>query len=142
MSILDQDIAKLFLQSLPLCAALKFEIAPAPDGELALMMPYDKALIGDPRTGVIHGGAVSVLLDTICGAEVYGHPENVEPTATIDLRIDYMRPSIIEQPIYARAVVYQTTRNVAFVRGTAWNTDFNHPIAMAAGAFTFAKKES
>ena len=142
MSVLDHKIAAQFLESLPLCAAMGLHIGTAQDGDLAIILPYSKNLIGDPQTGVIHGGAVSVLLDTVCGAEVFGHPENGAPTATIDLRIDYMRPAKVGAPIYARAVVYQTTRNVAFVRGTAWDEDYENPVAMAAAAFTFLKKEA
>ena len=140
MSVLGHKIAAQFLASLPLCSAMGLSIGEANDGKLAIILPYSKSLIGDPKTGVIHGGAVSVLLDTVCGAEVFGHPENAEPTATIDLRIDYMRPAKVGAPLYGRAVVYQTTRNVAFVRGTAWDEDVNNPVAMAAGAFTFLKK--
>ncbi len=140
MSVLVHKIAAQFVASLPLCSAMGLHIGDAQDGAPAIILPYSKSLIGDPQTGVIHGGAVSVLLDTVCGAEVFGHPENTVPTATIDLRIDYMRPAKIGEPIYARAIVYQTTRNVAFVRGTAWDTDIDNPVAMAAGAFTFAKK--
>ena len=140
MSVLDQKIAQEFLCKLPLCAAMNMSIGVAPDGALAMLLPYSKDLIGDPQTAVIHGGAISVLLDTICGAEVIGHPENRARTATIDLRIDYMRPAVPGATVYARATVFQTTRNVAFVRGTAWDLDFEKPIAMAAGAFVFIKK--
>jgi uncharacterized protein (TIGR00369 family) len=63
------------------------------DGVAVISMPYDPALVGDPQTGVIHGGAVSALMDTCGGAAVMCHPEALAATATIDLRIDYMRPA-------------------------------------------------
>ena len=32
-----------------------------------MSMAYGEQLIGDPDTGVLHGGAITTLLDTCCG---------------------------------------------------------------------------
>lgn len=136
--MLDLDNIRRFVAHLPLCNALGMTMA---EGDvLELILPYSDKIIGDPNTGTIHGGAISTLLDTVCGAVVFCHPENTKPTATVDLRIDYMRPAAAGLPVHATAEVYQTTRHIAFVRGLAWDTTREKPVAMATGTFTFAKR--
>jgi len=129
-------IARQFIEAIPFCAALGMRIDEIGDGVAELSMPYSTDLIGDPKRGVIHGGAISALMDTCGGTAVVSHPEAASSTATINLRIDYMRGATPGARIIARAECYHITRSVAFIRATARDADNSAPLAMAAGTFT------
>ncbi len=138
---MQQDEAKLkmarqFIEAIPHAKALEMRLDAIGGGVAEISMPWRADLVGDPRTGVIHGGAVSALMDTCCGAAVMSHPEAPAGTATIDLRIDYMRAATPRQRITARAEVYHITRTVAFLRASAHDEEAGLPVASATGAFT------
>lgn len=129
-------LARQFTEAIPHAKALAMEFTRVDDGVAEMRMPYDPRFIGDPQTRVIHGGAVYALLDTTCGAAVIAHPDNPGATATIGLRIDYMRPATPGQTLRTRAECYHITRSVAFVRATASDDDTENPVAVATGTFT------
>lgn len=129
-------IARQFIEAIPHARALGMEFEGIGEGRATISMPYDPRFVGDPSTGVIHGGAVSALMDTASGAAVMCHPTAPVSTATLDLRIDYFRAATPGQKITAKAECYHVTRSVAFVRVTATDDDGARPVAAATGAFT------
>ncbi|MBV1863236.1 MAG: PaaI family thioesterase [Rhodobacteraceae bacterium] len=134
-------LAMQFTQAIPFCKTLNMRVEEIGEAVAVLSMPYDPRVIGDPDTGVVHGGAFFALLDTCAGLAIFMHPDSTLSTATINLRVDYMRSATPGQRIFARAEVYNATRSVAFVRATAWDDDTENPVATATGTFTFVRPE-
>ena len=126
--------AHQFIAALPHCRALSMRVETVGEGVAVLSMPWSPDIVGDPVTGVVHGGAVSALMDTSGGAAVLCHPRAGAVTATMDLRIDYMRAANPRQRITATATCFHVTRSVAFVRAEA--ADEEGRVAVANGAFT------
>lgn len=128
----------------PFGVALGFEFeADAPtesDGSITIRTPWAEHLVGDPDTGIVHGGVITAMLDNACGRAVHaarqesGNDDN-GAIATLDLRIDYMSGADPHRDIYANARCYRMTRNIAFVSGTAYTESPDEPIATCVGAF-------
>lgn len=126
---------QMFTEAVPHNRALGLSLTDVGDGMVRMLLPFDEKLIGNPETRVLHGGAISAMLDAACGAAVLiklGAPEAI---ATLDLRIDYLRPATPPLNVVCEAQCYKLTQNVAFARALAFHDDPADPIAAAAGSF-------
>jgi len=131
---------RMFAANVPHNVALGIEILELGAEHAVFRLPYAAHLVGNVETGVLHGGAITALLDACSGAAVFGALTKPQPIATLDLRIDYLRPGAAGRDILARATCYRVTRNVAFTRAVAYHDDPDDPIASAAGTFMLATK--
>lgn len=122
---------------IPHNSALGIEFTQFNEGQAASWLPYDERFVGNPVTGVLHGGVITALLDATCGAAVFAKLLGGRATriATLDLRIDYLKPAAPGQRVQCKAECYKLTRHMAFVRGLAFHEDDTDPIASAAGSF-------
>ena len=118
------EIARRFIEAIPHARALGMRLTEIGDGVAAIEMDYDPRFVGDPQTGVIHGGAVSALMDTCGGAAVMSHPQAArghrDAWTCASTTCAPRRPASASR---ARATCYHITRSVAFVRATATDDD-------------------
>lgn len=124
-----------YVDAVPHNRALNLRVADYRPEHLSLCLPYREDLVGNPETGVLHGGCITSLIDATCGGAVVLSLAAPRRIATLDLRIDYVRPALPEQEVICDAHCYKITRDVAFVRATAHHGDNLSPIATASGTF-------
>jgi uncharacterized protein (TIGR00369 family) len=129
-----------FATAIPHNRALGVRLIDFGPGEATMVLPYDERLVGNPDTGVLHGGAVSALLDACSGAAVFVKLDLPTTIATLDLRIDYLKPATPRRDVVCKAQCFKATRHVAFVRALAYHDDESDPIAAAAGSFMIFDK--
>lgn len=100
-----------------------------------LILPYSDKLIGDVARGVIASGPIIALLDMATSVSVWLKRGEFVPHATLDLRVDYLRPAQPGRDVIGHGECYRLTRSIAFVRGIAHDGDPNDPVAHVAGTF-------
>ncbi|MCP5161987.1 MAG: PaaI family thioesterase [Hahellaceae bacterium] len=131
-----------FVESLAQCRELGIRLVEARSNHLVLELPYSKRIVGNPETGIIHGGAITTLMDTTSGSVVICALPEFELCPTLDLRVDYMSAAIPGQPVYARATCHKITRNIIFTRCEAYQTDPEKIVAQCVATFMRIGKEA
>ena len=120
--------------NIPHCGELGVRITAFEADGVVMELDYQDRLVGNPATGVLHGGVITVLADTVSGMTVYAAIQKMTSIATLDLRIDYLKPATPRRTLIARAECYKATRSIAFTSGTVYH-DANDPIASVVATF-------
>lgn len=112
------------------------------DGEeVTMRLPYRAELVGNPETGAVHSGVLTVLLDHTLGtAGICCDTVGATITPTLDLRIDHLGIAPAGMDIMATARVYKATRRILFVEGFAWCESRDKPIARAVGSWVLMRE--
>lgn len=124
-----------FIRTLNHCQELGIKVVEAAENSLVLELPYSSHIVGNPDTRVIHGGAITALMDTASGSVIPCALPEFELCPTLDLRMDYMRPAEPDMPVFAHAQTYRITRNIIFTRCRAYQDDPENTIADCVATF-------
>lgn len=132
----------VFLAHLPHAKELSIELLSVDEalGRCAMRLPWRAELVGDPEREILHGGVITSLLDTLGAAAVIARGLAVQ--ATLDLRVDYLRPAAARLDLTAEAECYRHTRHIAFVRGVCHQGDPERPVANLTATFVLADRHS
>ena len=111
---------------------------------ITFRVPYAQHLVGDPDSGVIHGGVITSALDNASGWAVRATDlwQEDMSMATLDLRIDYMRPATPFADLLLSAECTKMTKTIAFISGLAHQGDEADPIATSVAAFMLGTPNS
>ena len=126
---------KTALEALPHITALGLRCHEFERGRCLFELPYSEQLVGNADTGVVHGGVITTLLDSAGGAVAFSVITEGKSVATLDLRIDYLTKATPHQSIMGFAECYRVTRNVAFVKGYAYQQTTDNTVANFSASF-------
>lgn len=141
MSLFNADTvpawANAFLQGIPYAreSGMTARDVGVQKGHATVDMPARDAWTGDSITQQLHPGCATVLADTACGLAVGAALDTLVPFATLDLRMDYLRPARAGIGLSCQAHCHRVSRNVAFVRGEIYQPGTDEPVAMVSATF-------
>lgn len=100
-----------------------------------LELPWREDLIGDDGQRVLASGPILSLMDMASGLAIWQTMDEFRAIATLDLRVDYVRPAREGANVFGRSQCYRVTRSAAFVRGLAHDGDTADPVAHIQAVF-------
>ena len=106
-------------------------------GWCALALPYRDDLVGDAATGILASGPIITMMDMATSISIWLTTGKFRPQATLDLRVDYLRPAEPGRTVIGRGECYKLTNSIAFIRGEAHDGDPMRPVAHVAGTYIF-----
>jgi uncharacterized protein (TIGR00369 family) len=127
--------AQAIISGIPYAVASGMTLTDIGPGRASLLLPARHTWTGDAERKLIHPGCLSVLADTACGVAVGCAMEQIEPYATLDLRMDYLRPPVAETDLICHAECHRLSRSVAFVRGELVQPGQSEPVATVYATF-------
>lgn len=141
MKAVVKPVVDAFLNFVPHMKAIGIEYHAIGDGWAALALPWREDLVAYPgengAPGVLASGAIVSLMDSVGGMAVIAKAKRMVPQATVDLRMDYLRPARPGETVIGRAEVIKMTRQVAFVSGMAHDGDAGDPLARMTACYMF-----
>ena len=138
----DRDAAQRFADSIPHGRELGIEVEAVYPGRAIFLLHYQERLVGNPETGALHGGVITTLIDTVSGCAVFTSLPHLVPIATLDLRIDYLKPATPNLTLRADARCYRLTRSIGFTRAFAYHDDPEDPVANSVGTFMVSSSDA
>ncbi|MDX1803560.1 MAG: PaaI family thioesterase [Alcanivorax sp.] len=140
LSYTRKDTCNRFLSSIRHSVVLGLEVLDAEEMAVRVRMPWREDLVGNPETGVMHGGAIFAMMDQAGGMAITCRTFPVfEITPTIDFRVDHLRGPGKGAAVVCEASCYRLTTHVAFVRITTWEEGSDEPIATGLATYTRMK---
>jgi len=133
------ELAMVFERAIPFNRLLGIRVVEIKDGSACMAIPFRPELIGNPLVRSLHGGVMSALLDTCGGVAVWSQVAVNDMVATVDLRVDYLRPALPED-LRAVGEVVRLGNRVGVVTLRAFHPGREHqPVAAGTGVYNIRR---
>lgn len=127
---------------IPFNRQLGVKLLAADDGKATIRFDFKEDLVGNFITRVLHGGAISAVLDVVGACAVMSTFADESPLygmGTVDMRVDFLRPGSGEHFI-ASGEVMRPGRILSAARMELHN-DKEHLIAIGTAIYRVSRKD-
>jgi uncharacterized protein (TIGR00369 family) len=111
-----EEMLRLMEEHVPFNRYLGMKVESVGDGQGVMALPVRPEFIGDPRRPALHGGVLSALIDTAGGVAAWSVLGAHESVSTVDLRVDYLEPATLGDPLRAEALLVRKGNRVCHVK--------------------------
>ena len=134
-----EELKNYMTNKIPFHEFLRLEIEELKEGYARLKLPFRNEFVGDVRRPAIHGGIISTLIDVSGGAAVWTHFNTDDGIATIDIRVDFLRPGP-DNDLVSESEVVRVGNRVAVVSTTVYTSaDKDTVIAEGKAAYNIRR---
>ena len=136
----SNEIIKTFMEKgIPFNNFLGMEVVSLGDGEASMRIPARPEFMGDPFRPALHGGVISALADTVGGMAVFTRLGEGQAASTIDLRVDYLRPGLVDIDLMASSTVLRMGNRVAATHSIVYQANRDEPIATCSAVYNVVR---
>ena len=128
-------VERQFGEQVPHSSDLGMEVLAMEADQVRMRLEPGPALHADDAAEELCTSVLYSLVDSACGLAVFAALRELKPIATLDLRMDYLRPAGSERALVATARCHHLTDDVAFVRCEVSSEEEDGPVAIGNATF-------
>ncbi len=130
-----EALQQRFITQIPFNEFLGLRVLGASHGRLVAELPFSAGLVGDADNNAIAEGPITAAIDAVCGSVALTVWHQFRRTATLDLRLDFLRVPGAGLGITIEADLVNLTDHLLITRGLAHDGDPTRPVAIATASF-------
>jgi uncharacterized protein (TIGR00369 family) len=129
-------------EGIPFNQFLGFKVMDLQPGTARIEVPIRPEFIGDVLRPALHGGLISTLADTVGGVAAFTQMTPDQRASTVDMRVDYLRPGLVDRPLIGEGRVLRMGNRVAVTEMHIHQGNIDEPIARASAVYNIVRVSS
>jgi len=139
MKMDKKEIKKAIEELIPIHKFLGVELLEIKQGYAKVKVPFREEVIGDFRRRRWHGGIIATIMDSVGGIAGGTYFTSInDKMATIDLRVDYLKPAEASAIIVEGEIV-RLGKTILVTRMKAYQENTDELISEGKGVYNFIR---